>query len=127
MEPVIETTELTKRYDRQVAVDRLTLRVDAACAGLLVLPDTYFPGWTATVNGRSGTIYPTDGALRGVTVPKGASRVELRYAPLVFPLGIALAAGGLLVFLVVWAASWWRARSRRVRPMSTAQPSVSDP
>jgi hypothetical protein len=106
----------------------VTLRVDAACAGLLVLPDTYFPGWNATVNGRSRTIYPTDGALRGVIVPQGTSHVELRYAPRVFPLGIALAAGGLLAFLVVWAASWWRARSRRpVRPTSTARPSVSDP
>ena len=30
----------------------VTLRVDAACPGLLVLPDTYFPGWRATVNGE---------------------------------------------------------------------------
>ena len=40
-----------------------------------------YPGWRATVNGRPQTIFPTDGALRGVTVPEGTSRVEFRYAP----------------------------------------------
>jgi hypothetical protein len=106
----------------------VTLRVDAACAGLLVLPDTYFPGWKATVNGADQTIRPTDGGLRGVIVPQGTSEVELRYAPRAFPLGIALAAGGLLVFLVLWAVLWRRGRSRQAaRTTSTAEPSVLDP
>ena len=62
----------------------VSLRVEAACPGLLVLPDTYFPGWKATVNGRDRTIYPTDGAFRGVTVPEGTSqrRIPLRAASL---------------------------------------------
>ena len=76
----------------------MTLRVEAACPGLLVLPDTYFPGWRATVNGRKRTIYATDGAFRGVTVPKGTSRVEFRYEPRAFPIGIALAVAGLAAF-----------------------------
>ena len=79
----------------------MTLRVSAACAGLLVLPDTYFPGWKATVNGRDQTIYPTDGAFRGVTVPEGTSRVEFRYEPRAFPVGIVLAVVGLAGFALV--------------------------
>ena len=93
--------------------DSVSLRVEAACPGLLVLPDTYFPGWRATVNGRDQPIYPTDGALRGVTVPEGASRVEFRYEPRAFPIGVALAAAGLAGFLVVGLVPWWRTRSRR--------------
>ena len=54
------------------------LRVEAACPGLLVLPDVYFPGWEATVDGRETTIYPTNGAFRGIAVPEGTSRVEFR-------------------------------------------------
>ena len=64
------------------AGDSVSLRVETACPGLLVLPDTYFPGWKATVNGREETIYPTDGAFRGVIVPEGnvARRIPLRAA-----------------------------------------------
>ena len=90
----------------------VTLRVDAACAGVLVLPDVYFPGWTAAVNGQAQTIYPTDGAFRGVTVPKGTSRVEFRYEPRAFPIGIALAIGGLVAFLVSAVVSLSRSARR---------------
>jgi hypothetical protein len=88
----------------------VTLHVDAACAGLLVLPDTYFPGWKATVNGVEQAIYPTDGAFRGVTVPQGSSRVEFRYEPRAFPMGIVLGVTGLIAFAVVWLGSVWRGR-----------------
>ena len=83
----------------------VSLRVEAACPGLLVLPDTYFPGWKATVNGRDRTIYPTNGAFRSVTVPAGTSRVEFRYEPRAFPIGVALAVAGLMGFLVIWLVS----------------------
>ena len=87
------------------------LRVDTACAGLLVLPDVYFPGWKATVNGEERPIYATDGAFRGVTVPKGTSRVEFHYAPRAFPIGVALALGGLVAFLVAAVVLVWRRRA----------------
>ncbi len=93
------------------SANSVTLRVAAACEGLLVLPDVYFPGWKATVNGEDRPIYATDGALRGVTVPKGTSRVEFRYLPRGFPIGIALVVGGLVVFLVVAAVSLRRRRT----------------
>ena len=57
------------------------------------------------MNGEDRPIYATDGALRGVTVPKGTSRVQFRYQPRGFPIGIALAVGGLVVFLVVAVVS----------------------
>jgi hypothetical protein len=91
----------------------VTLRVEAACPGLLVLPDTYFPGWKATVNGEEQRIYATDGAFRGVTVPQGTSEVQFRYQPRAFPLGIALALAGLLGFALVWLISSVRSTERQ--------------
>lgn len=109
------------RKEDRVGVERyaatsVTLSVDAACPGVLVLPDTYFPGWSATVNGRRATIYPTDGAFRGVAVPAGASRVEFHYAPQPFRAGVMLAMTGMAGFLLLAAASTWRVRRRREDP-----------
>src|SRR5207249_1903725 len=40
--------------------DLVKVRVDARCAGLLVLSDQYYPGWTADVNDHPARIYATD-------------------------------------------------------------------
>ena len=109
--------ECTERNRDRATIERYTgnsvrLRVQAACPGLLVIPDTYFPGWKASVDGRDRTIYPTDGAFRGVLVPRGTSRVEIRYEPRPFKAGIILAAGGLAAFLLVGLVTRWRASSR---------------
>jgi hypothetical protein len=98
----------------------VSLRVKTACPGLLVLPDTYFPGWKATVDGRDATINPTDGAFRGVTVPEGISHVVFRYEPRAFPIGVVLAAAGLVGFLGIGLIRWWLTRSRH-RGMPSAQ------
>jgi len=120
----------TRRPDRvsiqRYSGDSVSLRVNAGCAGLLVLPDTYFPGWKATVNGRDRTIYPTDGAFRGVTVPEGTSQVEFRYEPRGFSIGVVLAAAGLIAFAVIGLARWWRTQSRHptVPPSAPRQATV---
>jgi hypothetical protein len=112
------------------SADSVALRVETACPGLLVLPDIYYPGWKAFVNGRDQRIYATDGALRGVFVPPGTSHVEFRYEPRQLPIGLALAIGGLVVFLVVWVVPRWRVRRRRLLragATSTSQPSAPAP
>jgi hypothetical protein len=110
-----EQTRCQARARDRATIERysgnsVTLRVDAACPGLLVLPDTYFPGWKASVNGEKRTIYATNGAFRGVTVPKGRSQVEFRYQPRPFGIGIAIAVAGLVTFMVVWLVAARRAR-----------------
>ncbi|MEP6892147.1 MAG: YfhO family protein [Gaiellaceae bacterium] len=105
---------------RHYSATHVTVGVEASCAGLLVLSDTYFPGWTAKVNGRERPIYPTDGALRGLIVPKGTSRVDFRYEPRQFSVGIVLALAGLAGFAGVAFVAGWRRRARRVE--SSASP-----
>jgi hypothetical protein len=83
------------------SANSVSLRSDAACRALLVLPDTYFPGWRATVDGRETPVYAVDGLFRGVVVPKGMSRVEFRYEPRAFRIGVGLAVAGLAAFAIL--------------------------
>jgi uncharacterized membrane protein YfhO len=57
---------------------------------MVILTDTWFPGWRATVDGKSAKIEAADGFLRGVTVEAGAHTIEMRYRPLSVYLGAAL-------------------------------------
>lgn len=77
--------------------------------GFLVLSDTFFPGWTAAVDGRPVTITPAYGLFRAVPVPAGDHEVTFRYRPVSFRVGLLLGGAGLLVGAVAVV------RSRRRR------------
>ncbi len=79
------------------------LRISMQTPGLVVLSDLWFPGWNAYLNGRPVKIVRTNHALRGVVVPKGKGRLELRYEPRSFVQGLQLFAAGILV-MAAWAA-----------------------
>ena len=61
--------------------ERVVVRSNAAGPALLVLTDSWFPGWKATVDGEETPIDRVDYLIRGVPVPAGAHRVEFRYEP----------------------------------------------
>ena len=67
--------------DRYEAQD-VSLSVPASNpGGLLVLSDQWYPGWTATVDGRPAAIRRGDVALRAVALSPGAHRIRFRYQP----------------------------------------------
>jgi hypothetical protein len=70
--------------------NRIALKVHAQTRALLVLSETFDPGWRATVNGTRESTYRVDGDLRGIVVPAGDSQIVLTYAPRSFYLGTAL-------------------------------------
>lgn len=61
--------------------NRLTLETSSTSDGFLVLTDSFYPGWQATIDGRAVEIFPTDVAFRGVIVPAGNHTVVFRYPP----------------------------------------------
>lgn len=48
---------------------------------LLVLNDTFYPGWKASINGNVAKIYKVNGLFRGVFVPMGKNTIEFKYNP----------------------------------------------
>ncbi len=62
---------------------RLSLSVRVSCPAMIVVSDTYFPGWRAYVDGRPAPIYQVDAAMRGILAPAGVHSVTMRYRPMV--------------------------------------------
>lgn len=75
----------------------LAVAVQAPVAGFLLLADTFYPGWTAVVDGASAPIYRANVSVRAVPVPMGRHEVvftydspEFRYGRYVSTMAIAL-------------------------------------
>jgi hypothetical protein len=70
--------------------------------GLLVFSEVDYPGWRATVDGRSVPLVRADYVLRAVCVPAGEHRVALVYDPPLFKIGLAVT--GVTLVLIVGIA-----------------------
>jgi uncharacterized membrane protein YfhO len=82
--------------------DRVEIETAAETESVLVLSDTYFPGWKADVDGRRREILRVNLAFRGLCLPRGEHRVTFFYRPASFYVGLAITIVGLcaVAFLV---------------------------
>ncbi len=101
---------------------RMVLKVDADRAAMLVQNDTWYPGWTARIDGEEAPLYRTLFALRGVSVPKGKHEVVLAYDP-GLPARLLLLTPVLLGLLLCWGLMQDLALARRRRRTSYSSPS----
>jgi len=83
------------------APNRVRIKADMKCRGLVVLADTHFPGWQATIDGKPAAIHEAYGALRAVVVEAGVHEIDYRFKPTSVYLGVGLAAIGLLLSLTI--------------------------
>jgi len=60
----------------------VTLDVESAERGVLVLHDIYYPGWEARIDGERRPVLRANLLFRGVEVPAGKHRVEFEFRPL---------------------------------------------
>lgn len=96
---------VTRRYNGEI-----TAAVDAPSAGWLVLAESWYPGWTATVDGRDAPIARANINQKAVAVPAGAHRVVFTFRPRSLARG-AVVSGLALACLVASAlALAWRRR-----------------
>ncbi len=120
VESPVELPGAIRGYAKLLETDdpqRLEIELEMQTAGLVVVSDLWFPGWEATVDGQPAEVLRTNHAVRSVAVPAGAKRLEMRYKPHSFALGLQLAAaGGALWIAWLMAAGSASSRERR-RPI----------
>ena len=88
------TATAVVREDSRV---RIVARVSRR--SLVVLNDSWFPGWEAYVDGIPAKIHRTNVFVRGVAVAAGQHVIEFRYRPRSVRIGAAISFGGLALLL----------------------------
>jgi hypothetical protein len=97
---------------------QVRLAVTRARPGWLVGLQTYYPGWTATVNRHPVPITRADVAFSAVPVGAGTSDVVLSYQPKSVSIGLTVSLVSLLALLALMASAvpWRRLRSSLFAP-----------
>lgn len=120
--PTTPSTATILREDPQ----SVEMAVTTTAAGYLILLDTYYPGWIATVDGDPTPIYPANTIGRAIYVPPGEHLVKFQYRPLSFRVGGWLF--GLMIIIIIGAWLLKRGKARyglaqtRIRRKITAAP-----
>ncbi len=82
---------------------RTECEVEASAPTVVVIAQTFYHPWKATVNGQPTEILRANHAYQAVPVPAGRSTVRLEYVDRRFQLGVVLSALGLVVCGVLWS------------------------
>ncbi len=85
--------------------ERVAIAVFAREPAWLVLVDTFYVGWTATLDGQQVAIQRANRTFRAVEVPAGRHEVVFTYRPTSLRIGAAISS----IALMVWLA-WWGVR-----------------
>jgi len=97
--------------DVAYGVNTLRVTVESDRPALLVVSDTHYPGWEATVNDAPERLMRVNYALRGIRVPAGKSIVHMRFRPRSYHVGWRVSFGTLaalvLAALFIWCRTRW--------------------
>lgn len=82
---------------------KIVLKTNAPFKGRLVLLDTFYPGWSCSVNGNDVTIDKYNSVFRSIEINHGNNTVEFKYDPVSFKIGTIISILSQLVILgILW-------------------------
>ncbi len=98
--------------------NEITLAAHAERPGYLVISEVWFPGWHATINGRSVPVWRANYTFRALPVPAGELEIRLWYAPQSWRIGLVLFGVGLLLLAGLGMRRLLAPRERKVQAPS---------
>ena len=81
--------------------DRLRIAANLTAPGYLVVSDTYYPGWTARVNGKPTPIVPANIGFRAIPLGPGQHEVMLEFWPPGFNFGAVCSVTTLVLLILL--------------------------
>jgi uncharacterized membrane protein YfhO len=86
--------------------NHVTVKTSQEGNGFLVLMDSYFPGWTVTVDGQERPILKANHYYRAVQLDSGQHILEFEFFPEGLKAGLVIS--GLSLFLIIFGSLFWR-------------------
>lgn len=84
--------------------------------------EVYYPaGWKAFIDGKETKIYPVNYILRGIVVPAGRHKVEMKFEPSSYKQSISFSLVGLLVSflaLIIGIYLWYKNKIAGAKPIN---------
>jgi hypothetical protein len=90
------------------APERITIAVQAPTSTMLVVAQTFYHCWKATIDGTPATLWRANHAFQALQLPAGVHRVELVYRDSAFRFGVLISSLALL------GCVGWLLRERRI-------------
>ncbi len=108
-----QPTGITAHVD-SYAPGKIALSLDAAApaGAALVVAENYYPGWHATVDGKSAAIGRAQYSMIGVALPAGARKIDLSFTSAPYELGKTVTWIALLIGLIALAGGVFMERRR---------------
>jgi hypothetical protein len=85
----------------QYKPERVSVTVHAEQPGYLVLSDSWYPGWNASVDSASAAIERADYAFRAVRVEPGDHAIVFEFRPTIVYIGVAVSVVSLAILIAL--------------------------
>ena len=86
----------------------VVITTHSSTPALLLLTDTYYPGWKAEIDDQPAEIIRSNVAFRSVWVPQGEHTIVFRYDPPLLTSSLLLGLAGVICLMGVAGSSKWR-------------------
>jgi hypothetical protein len=100
--------------------EQITLDVALDAPAVLVLADTWYPGWQATVDGAPAALLRANYLFRGVLLPAGQHRVQFDFRPATLRRGAGVSLAVVLALVAMAAVGIWRQERKQARAVRPA-------
>ena len=93
--------------------EHIEVAVSTAADGMLLVADTWHPGWRARLDGEPAEVLRANYLFRAIELPAGDHTVELEFSPASWRVGRAVSMGTVALIFVVFLVDLRRRRKKR--------------
>ena len=96
-------TSVSFTKDKDTLIELTTTSINY---GLLVLADSYYPGWKALIDNKETEIFPANLNQRAIILPAGKHTVRFEYKPVNFARGLWISILGYATIIFLLVIEW---------------------